>query len=454
MTPNAEKQQLPAARAATLRLVIGGAHLPWSLMAIRHSTWVAAARALRDKAMELIGQHDGVRLRWELAELLERAEAGEKVDIKIQQLLYPHKELRRWVAEFFSPRLPDWPVAMPERGLAPRGPAPLGSGRLRERDAVIVPVLYGTDRRATNGSYSAGPGELSVGVAHVSIPHDHRMGDLEFPKWWKQEFRPDPEMHVVLLSVDVLDRHAWIARAASAVKGSPARDALIFIHGYGISFEDAACGAAQIAYDLAFPGAPLLYSWPSASDIPRYKRDENNARWTVTHFTDFLRLALTEIEARAVHVVAHGMGNRPLMEALRTLGADSLPAGTAELSQVIFAAPDIDAAIFRDLAREFRQAARRFTLYASSRDKALLFSKSMNEYPRAGDAGLNLVLTEGIDTIDASFVDTCMGGHFYVGDGDSILGDIYELVRGGHPPDDRSFRLRRRERDGYPYWQF
>jgi hypothetical protein len=65
-----------------------------------------------------------------------------------------------------------------------------------------------------------------------------------------------------------------------------------------------------------------------------------------------------------------------------------------------------------------------------------------------------MVLTDGVDTVDASLVDTWLTGHSYVGDNDSVLGDVYDLVRNGQAPDDRTFRLRARERDGRRYWQF
>lgn len=201
------------------------------------------------------------------------------------------------------------------------------------------------------------------------------------------------------------------------------------------------------------PVPPLLYSWPSEGATLRYTVDENNVRWTLPHFTDFLTLALTGLHARVVHVIAHSMGNRCLTQMLRTFDAAALGAGAAGRGQVVFAAPDIDSATFVDLAREFRRQAARFTLYASSTDRALLASKAVSGYPRAGDAGPGLVLADGIDTIDATLVDTNLMGHSYIGENDSILGDVFDLLKDGRAPEER-FRLAARQRGGRRYWYF
>jgi esterase/lipase superfamily enzyme len=327
-----------------------------------------------------------------------------------------------------------------------------------EPEYAVVKVFFGTDRNKTGDTrpsrYFGGKrGAFTYGVTEVSIPRDHRMGALEAPALWRLEFRQNPARHVVLLRVEPLDRDAFVARVRAGVEASPQRDALMFIHGYNVSFEDAARRTAQISYDLGFSGIPLLYSWPSEGATLRYTVDENNVRWTLPHFTDFLTLALTELSARVVHVIAHSMGNRCLTEMLRTFDATALGGGAASLGQVIFAAPDIDSETFVDLAREFRHQAARCTLYASSTDRALLASKAVSGYPRAGDAGPGLVLAEGVDTVDATLVDTNLMGHSYVGDNDSILGDVFDLLKDGRVPDER-FRLAPRQRAGRRYWYF
>jgi hypothetical protein len=49
-----------------------------------------------------------------------------------------------------------------------------------------------------------------------------------------------------------------------------------------------------------------------------------------------------------------------------------------------------------------------FPLYASSEDLALVASKSVHGAQRAGDSGPGLVLVPGIETIDATGIDTSL----------------------------------------------
>ena len=93
------------------------------------------------------------------------------------------------------------------------------------------------------------------------------------------------------------------------------------------------------------------------------------------------------------------------------------------------------------------------TLYASSEDIALLASKKFHGYPRAGDAGNGLVLMEGIDTIDATGMDTSFLKHSYFAEARSILADIFYLVREGKRPDQR-FGLEKVNTEAGRYWKF
>jgi esterase/lipase superfamily enzyme len=86
----------------------------------------------------------------------------------------------------------------------------------------------------------SGDTPYELGQCDVSIPFTHEVGELESPTWWKFEFRPDPELHIVLLSVMPEDRSRFFSEMRTRVAGSPSRDAFVFIHGYNTTFEDAA----------------------------------------------------------------------------------------------------------------------------------------------------------------------------------------------------------------------
>jgi esterase/lipase superfamily enzyme len=123
-------------------------------------------------------------------------------------------------------------------------------------------------------------------------------------------------------------------------------------------------------------------------------------------------------------------------------------------NEVVLTAPDIDAEVFiNDIAPAVVKTARRVTLYASSNDEALIISKKVHGYPRAGDSGSQLVVVPGIDTVDVSAVDTSLLGHNYYGDNSSVLTDIFELLNDSKPADQRQWL--RAERSGLlKYWVF
>jgi len=138
---------------------------------------------------------------------------------------------------------------------------------LGDEEYAVVRVFYGTDRNDTGDedpSDRFGPdrGTFSYGSCDISIPRDHRMGELEEPVVFK--FLADPSKHVVLLGVDRLEADAFFTSVSDRVSQSATREAFVFIHGYNVTFEDAARRTAQMSYDLAFDGAPIFYSWPSA----------------------------------------------------------------------------------------------------------------------------------------------------------------------------------------------
>lgn len=315
------------------------------------------------------------------------------------------------------------------------------------KEYVEVEVFYGTDRKIQNTSqpatyYGGERGALVRGTCHVSIPKGHQVGQLESPSWLKLEFKADPAKHILLLNVNPLQADEFHQRIHARVDGSGEKALLVFIHGYNVTFEDAARRTAQITYDLGFDGVPVMYSWPSNGSVLDYPADEADVRWTVPHLQTFLEDLAAQSGAEHINIIAHSMGNRAFTDALRAIAPKY---ETPIFDQVVFTAPDVDAEVFlRDLVPAIRPTANRLTLYASSKDRALQASKKVHQYPRAGESGDHLVLTEGLDTIDVSDIDTDLLGHSYFATTQSLLQDIYKLVRHGHSPLQRELREHRR----------
>jgi esterase/lipase superfamily enzyme len=253
------------------------------------------------------------------------------------------------------------------------------------------------------------------------------MGELETPSVWRLEWSEDPEHHVVLLSVTEKEKPAFYQDVAGRIRESAGKNAFIFVHGYNVTFADAARRTAQMAYDLGFDGAPVFYSWPSQGSFASYPVDETNAEWTQVDLKNFLREFAEQSTAENIFLIAHSMGARALTGALEDLLVE-YPAIRPKLKEIILAAPDIDADTFkRDIAPRILTSERIATLYASSQDYALMASKTFAGYQRAGDVVGGVTLSKGLDTIDASRVRTDFLGHSYFAESTSILGDIRNI---------------------------
>jgi esterase/lipase superfamily enzyme len=326
---------------------------------------------------------------------------------------------------------------------------------------AVINVLFGTDRvpiisLVHNIQYSAERAdELSFGIATVSVPDDHRKGCLERPRWYRLEFRENPEKHVVISGVRPLARTEFVAEAMEARNRDGSCDeALIFVHGYNVSFDESIRRTAQLACDLEFKGGAIAYCWPSEGSLIGYGADANAIDSSVFLFTEFVKLVQTEFGHRRVHIIAHSIGSQLLAKAMDRLALAPTIGDVAEINQIIFAAPDIDPKTFERLARDFGKNCERCTLYASSKDMALFTSRLIHHVSRAGDTSSNITIVRRVDTIDASDVDTSVGmRHSYFGDCRTIIADMFLLFQNGWGPELR-FGLEKITTDAGQYWAF
>jgi esterase/lipase superfamily enzyme len=301
--------------------------------------------------------------------------------------------------------------------------------------------------------YGADRGDVELGVCEVSIPKDHRVGELECPTVLRLEFREDPERHVMLQAVHPEPVDQFYADLRASIARTTGKQVFVFVHGYNVGFQDAVRRTAQISYDLKFEGVAIAYSWPSQEGLFSYTVDETNVDWTVPHLKDFLQGIAERSGAKSVYLVAHSMGNRALASALREMVMEQ-KADCPKFTEVVLTAPDIDADKFRrDLAPAIVSVAGRVTLYASSNDEALIASRKVHGYRRAGESGDAMVVVSGVDTVDVSDIDTSFIGHSYYGSNSTVLADLFELIRDSKPPDERKW-LQAMQLGTLKYWKF
>lgn len=319
-------------------------------------------------------------------------------------------------------------------------------GRSAIPNVASVQLFYSTDRSPSGdprpavfftGQRNLGA-PVQYGTAEVTVPFRHTRGSLERPlSVLGISYQPDPRKHFVLSAVSPLHEDAFHRALAGRLQRPRAGGLLVFVHGYNTSFEEASVRLAQLSLDLDFRGVPVLFSWPSTGTLAGYKQDEGNVEWATFHFQAFLERLAATYPDRSIYVIAHSMGSRALSYATRNMAVAG-GAAHPRFAQIVLAAPDIDAAVFRELAVVFRSIAGHVTLYVSADDFALKQSRALTGYPRAGQGGDTRVVMDGVDTIECTGVDTSFLAHSYYADTVSVVSDLSNVLQGQPPGDRRS----------------
>lgn len=322
----------------------------------------------------------------------------------------------------------------------------------------LMQIYYGTNRKPTGNStpskfYGDRRGPLKLGIATVSVPKIRRPGEIQLPSLWRAEFRPNAAKHFIFTRLQIRNSVGkFSAEAARQISASTRKEALVFIHGYNTDFQKGLFRAAQLATDLDVDGATFMYSWPSKGSIIGYVADGAQVvRPVARGLAHFLSLVAAKTGAESVHIVAHSMGNRYLLEALDLMSRKiPIDKRKAIFKELVFAAPDVDADDFADRVSDLRWIAKRMTLYASARDRALHLSSIINGgYRRAGDASA-IVAIKGLDTVDTSLAGGTGLGH---GDFANVaLDDFRAVIWLSLKPRDRCKLIDRKLPKGAIYW--
>jgi esterase/lipase superfamily enzyme len=334
-------------------------------------------------------------------------------------------------------------VTFPRKApLSPRPYSPQGNGYRYQ-------VWYATNRelqRQTDGdviSYSNAPdsrGVVSYGACLVDIPKTHNFGSIGKP-WWKRWLRlggSDDRLRLHRITTFHNKKQYFYEMNSELDELDPeSRQVLIYLHGYNVTFEQAALRAAQIGFDLKIKGVTAFFSWPSCGTIFGYLADAERIGASESVIADFLAALPAYLGSIDVHILAHSMGNRGLARAFQRILAKAELARRVQFAHIVLAAPDIEVSLFRDLATAYPQVSRRTTMYISARDRALGMSKWLQDAARAGFTP-PVTVVPGVDTVEVSNVDLTLLGHGYYAEADGVLRDIYELIRFGATPDERA----------------
>lgn len=347
---------------------------------------------------------------------------------------------------------------------------------LNLNDTPLVKVLYATDRAPLKGpdlfaDKPSKPQTISYGETEVALDLAYRRNKNKDANWLR--FLPQGKTTNAFLRPEEFKGRLGRARNLSKDR------TFIFVHGFNTTFRDGALFAAQIAYDLQLEETPILYSWPSAASVFAYNQDhqmvKNNPQ-TRANLVEFLKNIAAHPPAKEINLVAHSMGCYLLSLALEDIVKD--PQYGAEFVKKIHSITLISADICsveftRDVGESStgKKAAEvgiygrlkpffkdKITIYASAKDWVLDFSaddESINhKCPRLGQAGKNLVVLDGMTTIDATQVASNLDeldlGH-NLPSHDGVIDDLYLTLNQGLGPGQRLLTLR--QKDGLPYYE-
>jgi len=345
------------------------------------------------------------------------------------------------------------PSALPTFRRSPRS-EPKSTAQRPEKGRFTV--WFGTNREplmqagAIAGFSAERSGTVHYGWCRVAIPESHTIGSIG-SSWWKGLItRTDDRLKIVKIAA-LLEAEYW-QRVATELRARDAgeRDAVVFLHGYNVSFEEAAIRAAQLGFDLGVSGLMAFYSWPSKGTLQGYPADEATIEASEGFIADFLTNMAARSGASRVHIIAHSMGNRGLLRAIDRIATAAAERARTPFDQIVLAAADVDQDTFRRLSVAYQRVARRTTMYVCSKDRAVEASHWLHDFPRAGLTPPVLVLP-GIDTINVSNLDLTLIGHGYVAEARELLTDIHTLLREGTPPAKR-FGLRQMAAPDGDYW--
>jgi esterase/lipase superfamily enzyme len=329
----------------------------------------------------------------------------------------------------------------------------------QQTNATLYPLWFGTNRNPiasqdiSKGFSSERDRQIHYGTCEVTVPKSHRIGSTGSP-WWKFVVTDD-RLKLEPKSLKLLDQTSFFASIQKSLQSQELDEnsALVFIHGFNVSFVDAARQAAQIGVDLQVRGIMAFYSWPSMGKYSGYTADEASIEASEQYITEFLINLVQKSGAKKIHIIAHSMGNRGLLRAMqRILSKVQSDSSDISFGQIFLAAPDVDPDLFQGLAEAYKQLAERTTLYVSSKDKALVASRIIHNQSRVGFSP-PITVVEGIDTIDVSDIDLTLVGHGYFAEQRDLLKDIHNLLMENTPPDKR-FALIPQQLAEKKYWKF
>lgn len=274
----------------------------------------------------------------------------------------------------------------------------------------VVEVRFVTNRRLVRSSrrgdyFGDDHGDLSAGSCRVALEAGNKRGEV--------------------LRVDTRP----LEDAFSAIEPGLF---VIYVHGYGEYFAKNCWRAALLQARLGLDDRMLLFSWPSSSYFT-YVGDAKDLEQSIDELNELLTRAVQAVGHDRVVLMAHSMGSRGVVAALRARSDEA-----EKFHSAIFVAPDIRRDVFRDNVQMLQQRVSDITVYMSDHDRVLWLSTTVNVSGRLGVASeFDLDHANVVDISPTGTND--ITGHLYHMLNPAVIEDLRVLLGSDEPDAEREF---------------
>ena len=263
--------------------------------------------------------------------------------------------------------------------------------------------------------------------------------DLQFDRNWDA---PDVERAPAERFAEMIEERLGESRNHSIT---------IFVHGFNTVFGGNLEIAAEFWHYMARDDVLISFDWPSKGSLFSYEDDKANSQFAVRQFRKTLEFLAEHTSAERVNIIGHSAGCPIVVESLRQISLISYDMDDAEaqrrlrIGRVVLAAPDMD--LGSALSSSVDGAGRvtqGTAIYASSKDKALNFSRRIFGHARLGRSigELSERDREAVLTTDSQWIDATNAqrryssfiGHSYFHQNPWVSSDVMLFLRLGLDP--------------------
>ena len=128
------------------------------------------------------------------------------------------------------------------------------------------------------------------------------------------------------------------------------KEVVVFIHGYGNSFDDAARATGEICRSLQNQFACIVLTWPAGGSggfFFGYNIDRESSEFAVADFKKAIRIIAEAKGVERLHLLAHSRGTDVLASVVQQLAIEAYVSRSSlwqryKIANAVFFAPDID----------------------------------------------------------------------------------------------------------------